>query len=426
MNKFRTLILLLTTLSLTPLSEAQSPPACTITSSQLPDGQLGGETEVTVTVTVKESYTTGTIDLVINDLEPDTVSQRAEPPAGPGVVYEESFSFSAAQDELAGSVPLYVEARFEGPGGRGSCDHKTIVTKQSVTMEGVVQGLSEGVFGEITFTDEQITSGFRELYSGANAIKKVYYCRDNSDEECEESTLFHSPVNIGERVLFTGQTFCPGENAGSCGILVESFEVLSEEQPLDVNGDGAVSPIDALLILNQLNLEGPTEIEGRAELAKLDTNGDGFISPMDALLVINYLNAHSFVGRAEGEEGSASGLTEHLPMLLQSPDVRTTILAEIDMLCGGSSQGLTSDLTGNGQIGLEDVEMYLGYFGIPAGDLNLDGTFDSRDLVLLFSFGRYEKYDARVSAWYEGDFNCDGVVNSSDLAYVMQGGGYGG
>lgn len=57
--------------------------------------------------------------------------------------------------------------------------------------------------------------------------------------------------------------------------------------PLDVNGDGYTSPIDALQVINSLNAGGKTE-EG--DMA-LDTSGDGHISPIDALLVINRLNA---------------------------------------------------------------------------------------------------------------------------------------
>ena len=57
----------------------------------------------------------------------------------------------------------------------------------------------------------------------------------------------------------------------------------------DVNADGFVSSIDALLILNYLNTGGDTSPEGSGP-PYYDTNGDGFISPIDALLVINVLN----------------------------------------------------------------------------------------------------------------------------------------
>lgn len=74
--------------------------------------------------------------------------------------------------------------------------------------------------------------------------------------------------------------------------------------PLDVNGNGSVSPLDALLIINVLNTSGAgsvSRLTPPSDGSKLyvDTNNDGFVSPLDALLVINYLN--SGAGNSEGE-----------------------------------------------------------------------------------------------------------------------------
>jgi hypothetical protein len=56
----------------------------------------------------------------------------------------------------------------------------------------------------------------------------------------------------------------------------------------DVNGDGLISPLDSLLVINWLNATGGGAIS--AEWSHLDVNGDGFLSPLDAVLVINRLN----------------------------------------------------------------------------------------------------------------------------------------
>jgi hypothetical protein len=66
-------------------------------------------------------------------------------------------------------------------------------------------------------------------------------------------------------------------------------------QRLDVNNDGIITPIDALMIINQLNDTGamalPDSHLERAPLVPyIDTNGDNYVTPIDALLVINYLN----------------------------------------------------------------------------------------------------------------------------------------
>jgi hypothetical protein len=71
----------------------------------------------------------------------------------------------------------------------------------------------------------------------------------------------------------------------------------NEDEPLDVNGDGSIVPLDALLVINELNthlftdpatgrLVGPPQGETRYP----DVTDDGFVTPVDALLIINYLN----------------------------------------------------------------------------------------------------------------------------------------
>ena len=58
------------------------------------------------------------------------------------------------------------------------------------------------------------------------------------------------------------------------------------------------------------------------------------------------------------------------------------------------------------------------------GDANLDGAFDSKDLVAVFQAGEYEDGIAGNSTWSEGDWDGDGEFSSSDLVHVFQAGGY--
>ena len=64
---------------------------------------------------------------------------------------------------------------------------------------------------------------------------------------------------------------------------------------LDVNGDGWVTPIDALGIINELNTNGAgifNPFRPGEQVGWWDTNGDGRVSPIDVLAVINYLNTY--------------------------------------------------------------------------------------------------------------------------------------
>ncbi|MHB8954814.1 MAG: RHS repeat-associated core domain-containing protein [Pirellulaceae bacterium] len=79
--------------------------------------------------------------------------------------------------------------------------------------------------------------------------------------------------------------------------------------PLNVNDDAsrAITPNDALLVINELNLNGshrlPTDRPRPLTKPFVDVNRDGKVSPLDALLVINYLNLD------EGGEGESAQVT---------------------------------------------------------------------------------------------------------------------
>ncbi|MGI9470071.1 MAG: Ig-like domain-containing protein [Rubripirellula sp.] len=73
--------------------------------------------------------------------------------------------------------------------------------------------------------------------------------------------------------------------------------------PQDVNVDGVVSPIDALLIINEMGRVSGAEGENVGGVSQYytDVNGDQKISALDALQVINYLTRQSNSG-ASGEQ----------------------------------------------------------------------------------------------------------------------------
>jgi hypothetical protein len=76
----------------------------------------------------------------------------------------------------------------------------------------------------------------------------------------------------------------------------------NQSNNLDVNGDGSLSPIDALQVINFLSRNGSsvplTYPANRPVPPYVDVNGDSFVSPIDVLLVINGINRQS---QGEGE-----------------------------------------------------------------------------------------------------------------------------
>ncbi len=99
---------------------------------------------------------------------------------------------------------------------------------------------------------------------------------------------------------------------------------------------------------------------------------------------------------------------------------------DIDQLCSlvraGDSQ---ADLNGDGQLDTADV----GYFvhvvlDTHAGDADVDGIFDSSDMIRVFVVGEYEDGIPGNSGWGDGDWDCDGEFNTNDIVLAFQEGGY--
>lgn len=85
-----------------------------------------------------------------------------------------------------------------------------------------------------------------------------------------------------------------------------AFSWQNRQRPNDVNGDQLVTPLDALLVINKLNVVGPHSLVDVPEPAipqYLDVNGDLFVSAIDALLVINELNEGSQAGLVAANPG---------------------------------------------------------------------------------------------------------------------------
>lgn len=58
------------------------------------------------------------------------------------------------------------------------------------------------------------------------------------------------------------------------------------------------------------------------------------------------------------------------------------------------------------------------------GDTNLDGIFNSTDLIMVLEAGEYEDGIEGNSSFAEGDWNGDGDFNSNDLIFAFVSGSY--
>ena len=116
-------------------------------------------------------------------------------------------------------------------------------------------------------------------------------------------------------------TMCAGFNCYTSGkyaahllVLPHGYERPSNSVAYDLSGDGHVSPLDVLIIINAIN-ENPTRplAELRAATLGIDVNGDGELSAADALQIINAINEQVATGSlssttsGEGESAAAEG-----------------------------------------------------------------------------------------------------------------------
>lgn len=104
--------------------------------------------------------------------------------------------------------------------------------------------------------------------------------------------------DIGQATRWTGSTV----NRNSQNRRLLSLEALERRyllagdlaqnvtQPLDVDDNDMVTPMDVLVCINAIN---HPENQAAGERKYLDTNGDGWFTPIDALLIINKLNRGS-------------------------------------------------------------------------------------------------------------------------------------
>lgn len=83
----------------------------------------------------------------------------------------------------------------------------------------------------------------------------------------------------------------------------------------DVNDDGFVSPIDALILVNMVNSNGGGALgsgggegESSGERYYVDVNEDGFLSPLDILWVVNRINGSNAGGEGESPMQAAPAI----------------------------------------------------------------------------------------------------------------------
>ena len=152
----------------------------------------------------------------------------------------------------------------------------------------------------------------------------------------------------------------------------------------DVNADGLTTPVDVLLILNELNHGGARSLVSGEDPGNTalfyDVSGDAFLSPMDALMVLNQLNA-------EGEDELL------VQIRLEVTDVDGAVIENIDANSTFVLNGYVKDLTERADGGVfsgyldvnynsdlaavsSEIRHGSSYGNAPSGDTSTPGLID--------------------------------------------------
>jgi hypothetical protein len=106
----------------------------------------------------------------------------------------------------------------------------------------------------------------------------------------------NSAAGIKDRA---GNNLQPNEASGATKFVIQLTDTATSSwqnpnNKYDVNGDGSVFALDALVIINRIlaGMSGPLPPTPVVP-PYLDVSGDGILSPLDVLQVINYLNQQS-------------------------------------------------------------------------------------------------------------------------------------
>ena len=145
----------------------------------------------------------------------------------------------------------------------------------------------------------------------------------------------------------------------------------------DVNDDGFVSPIDALILVNQVNSNGGGALgsggdgESSGEKYYVDVNEDGFLSPLDILWVVNRINGSN----AGGEGESPMQVAPAIEVSTSDPGMRVDI--PFAAPSNWVSRPKTPAWVANSNVNTSDVDHLLAAYSAEEDqDQTVDGLVD--------------------------------------------------
>lgn len=181
-------------------------------------------------------------------------------------------------------------------------------------------------------------------------------------------------------------------------------------------------------VIGRIFNEGTEIYAERTTGDALEINVDAFVSKGDYIdFVVDY--GSEYQGTSADDATNYTFIIDYLgPGLVGDFNQNNELdIEDIDLLTEQSASGNNNgeyDISGDNQVDVDDIVQWVkDEKNTWIGDANLDGEFNSSDLVQVIGSGTYES-QFLPGVWSTGDFNGDGRTNSSDLVMAIGDGGY--
>lgn len=215
-------------------------------------------------------------------------------------------------------------------------DHVSVVSASAVTCDNAISGMDFGICFDGEYTSLIHGSADKPgLIDDVGALRPIVTTPGDVgamelyvvtfQANVEGTSLFETdPADdpVFETTVYGQGAVAAPEIEYGWGQIVISPSGEPEGEALDTNGDGVVTPMDVLNVINDLNQYGSRAVAGGAEgetaaaESRLDVNRDQYISPADALMLINHLNKSA--GTSQANE-AAQGEGEAAPAPVMGP-----------------------------------------------------------------------------------------------------------
>ena len=183
------------------------------------------------------------------------------------------------RDNPTGVFSSYLDVEYPAAGATplGSITHTTTygaAASGSTATPGLIDEVG-GVDGTVPLGGDRFEFFSVEFTAAAVPSTLTFTSNTTEDQVQHPVLLFGATANLDPAQVVYGSTSI--SVVGPAAALASDG---AERDPLDVNDDGEISPLDALLIANHISGSGGAN-------SFMDVNADGSVSPLDMLMVVN-------------------------------------------------------------------------------------------------------------------------------------------